>query len=170
MRETIPPKKIFIFGLDNAGKTSIVNAIKKIPNPGDTKPSLKFEIEKLNIKKADFVVWTAPGQVDYRKTWEKGFGDASVLLFIIDTLAVKRYDEALDELEKVLKHNETTNVPLILCYHKLDIPDAKRDLPLALATFSPDAFDDRPIYQSETTIFNPDSIIKLQDLLVEVSK
>lgn len=166
----IPPKKIFIFGLDAAGKTSMVNAIKKIPNPGATKPSLKFEIDKLNIKDVQFVTWTAPGQTDYRKSWEKGFGDASILLFIIDTLDIKRYNEAMEELNEVLKHNETTNVPLILCYHKLDIPDAKTNLPLALATFSPDAFDDRPIHQIETTIFNPDSIVKLQDLFVTIAK
>jgi len=170
VNKAIPPKKIFIFGLDNAGKTSIVNAIKKIPNPGNMKPSLSFEIDKLNIRGNEFILWVAPGQLDYRKIWEKGFENSSLLLFLIDTIDTKRYNEALNELNKVLEYNEITNVPLIICYHKLDIPEAKKDLPLALATFSPDVFDDRPIYQIETTIFNPESIIKLQKMFEELTK
>ena len=82
---------------------------------------------------------------------------------------IKRYDESKEELEKVLKFNETTGLPLIICYHKLDLPDAKLNLPMALATFSPDFFDERPIYQAETSIFNPGSIIKLQELFAEVA-
>lgn len=160
--------KIFLFGLDNSGKTSIVNSIKKLPNPGETSPTINFSISQIIIDNTEFVIWDAPGQINYRKNWGQGLGETRILCFVVDILDPDRFDDAKKELEKILNDAETRNLPLIICFHKLDIPDAKKNLPTARGKFSPTHFDDREIHTLETTIFNPDSILKLKSLFVDL--
>ena len=160
--------KIFLFGLDNSGKTSIVNAIKKLPNPGVTSPTLKFSISQIIIDNTEFVIWDAPGQVIYRENWTSGLGETKVLCFVVDVLSPERFDDAKAELIRIINEYETRTLPVIICFHKLDIPDAKKNLPTARGKFSPSHFDDRNVQTLETTIFNPDSILKLKSLFVDI--
>ena len=164
----IPKNKIFLFGIDNSGKTSIVNAINKIPDPGETSPTLSFNINQMIINNTEFVIWDAPGQVSYRDKWNDGLIESKILCFVVDVMAPNRYDEAKEELDKVLDNPETRNLPLVICLHKLDIPDAKKNLPTAKGMFSPDVFGGRQISRLETTIFNPDSILRLKSTFVQI--
>lgn len=160
--------KVFLFGLDNAGKTSIVNAMKKIPEPGNTTPTLRFSIDNLILVNTEFVIWDAPGQIAYRESWEKGLVDSRILCFIIDILAPDRFEESKGELDKILSNEVVKDVPLIICFNKLDIPDAKKDLPTAKELFKVDQFTNRKVTSIETTIFNPNSILDLKHLFVKI--
>lgn len=164
----ISKNKVFLFGLDNAGKTSIVNYINKLPNPGDTMPTLSFNINQIIIKATEFVIWDAPGQVRYRGKWSTGMVEARILCYVVDMSIPIRFNEAKMELDKVLVLEEAQELPLIICFHKLDFPDSQKALPKAKGMFSKDLFPGREVYTLETSIFNPDSILKLKDLLVEV--
>lgn len=160
--------KVFLFGLDNSGKTSIVNSIKKLPNPGDTSPTLNFSISQIIIDNTDFVIWDAPGQINLRKSWKSGLGESRILCFIVDVLEPERFEKAREELDKILSEEEVRNTPLIICFHKLDVPDAKHDLPKAKKVFSPNSINDFKVKTLETTIFNPDSILKLKEMFVDL--
>ena len=160
--------KVFLFGIDNAGKTSIVNAMKKIPEPGNTTPTLRFSIDNLILVNTEFVIWDAPGQITYREGWEKGIHESKILCFVIDVLAPDRFEESKEELDKVLNNEVVKNIPLIICFNKLDIPEAKKDLPKAKELFKSDQFADREVSSIDTTIFNPDSILKLKHMFVDV--
>ena len=160
--------KCFLFGLDNAGKTSIVNYINNLPDPGDTLPTLSFNINQIIIKDTEFIIWDAPGQVRYREKWKIGMLEAAILCYVVDMSIPIRFNEAKMELDKVLALDEAEGLPLIICFHKLDYPDSQKALPKAKGMFSKDLFSGRDVYTLETTIFNPDSILKLKDLLVEI--
>jgi len=160
--------KVFLFGLDNSGKTSIVNSMKKIPEPGNTLPTLRFAIDNLIVLNTEFVIWDAPGQISYREGWERGMENSKILCFVLDSLYPDRFDEAKGELLTVLSKNEVTDVPLIICFHKLDLPDAKQHLPKAKEMFKVDLIKDRVVRSIETTIFNPDSILKLKHMFVDI--
>ncbi|TFF95123.1 MAG: GTP-binding protein [Promethearchaeota archaeon] len=160
--------KIFLFGIDNSGKTSILNRIQNRPNPGDTSPTLSFNIDEMIIKQTEFVVWDAPGQVRYREKWDRGMLEAQILCFIVDLADNKRFDEAKEELQKVLDKPENRGLPLIICFHKVDLLKAKQNLPTAKGMFDPSLFDEREIYRLETSIMSPDSMIKLKDMFVDI--
>ncbi len=160
--------KIFLCGLDNSGKTSIVNSINKLPNPGKTSPTLNFNRAKVIIDLTEFVIWDAPGQARYRNLWEKNIKETSIICYIVDLLDQERYKESKEWLDKTLGESENKSLPLIVCFHKVDAFDAKKYLPDVKKVFKREDFSNRPVYFLETTIFNPDSILKLKALLVEV--
>ena len=160
--------KVFLFGLDNGGKTSIVNSIKNLQDPGATSPTIKFDISKMIIESTEFVIWDAPGQTLYREKWGKGVLESEILCFVIELIDPERFEEAKKVLDNMLDNSETRNLPLIICYNKVDVVGAKKNVSKARQIFKPEFITDRPVYQLETSIMNPDSILKLRKLFVEV--
>jgi len=160
--------KVFLFGLDNSGKTSIVNAIKKEPEPGKTKPTIAFNINSIILKATEFVIWDAPGQVLYRDKWKRGMLEAEILCFILDTADLERFDEAKEELNKILENPENRNLPLVICFHKMDLDDAKKNLPTARGMFQLPPFDERKLYKLETSIYIDETIEALKDKFIEI--
>ena len=160
--------KVFLFGLDNAGKTTLLNRIKEKPDPGQTSPTLGFSIDQMILKDVEFIVWEGGGQVAYRSRWSRGVMDSNILLFVVDTSDLPRFDEAKAELVKVLNDIETRGVPLIIAFHKMDLDKAKENAPTARGMFQPNVFDERPIYPIPTSIEMPETIDLLKDKLVEI--
>ncbi len=160
--------KIFLFGLDAAGKTTLVRYLKDeiiLENP---LPTTYFEIESTKIKNVDFIIWDAPGQLKYREQWSRGVLDANILLFLLDTADKGRFGEARTELHNILNHTDAGNVPLIFCYHKMDLDAALNNKDLAESFFDLEAILDRKIYPIETSVYDPPSIEFLKNLLVEM--
>ena len=58
--------KVFVFGLDNAGKTSLLKYLKEEEVVDDPSPTREFDVIKLVIENQNFFIWDAPGQVKYR--------------------------------------------------------------------------------------------------------
>ncbi len=56
--------KIFLFGLDFAGKTTLVSFIKGNSNL-DTIPMRAFHIAELILEDLNTIIWDAPGQIAY---------------------------------------------------------------------------------------------------------
>ena len=160
--------KIFLCGLDNSGKTSILNLIKKLPNPGDTSPTIRFQIDYTILEEIEFVIWDAPGQVIYRDRWKDGTTGTQIFCFILDIQSPERFEEAKGVLEDILNEEENANIPLVFCFHKIDIPDGKKNIPQAKDLFNPESMMDRLLHYLETSIMNPDSILKLEELFVKI--
>lgn len=160
--------KVFLFGLDNGGKTTLVRRIKEEPDPGKTTPTLGFSINQMIIDDTEFIVWEGGGQIHYRDRWSRGVLDASILLFVLDTADLKRFDEAKDELVKVLEDLNTQGIPLVIALHKIDLDSAQSNLTTAKNMFIPSLFDDRPIEQMVTSIEIPETIDQLKDKLVSL--
>ena len=160
--------KVFLFGLDNAGKTTLVNRIQDKPDPGKTSPTLGFSLNQMILNDVEFIVWEGGGQVAYRSRWSRGVLDSNILLFVVDLSDLARFDEAKAELLKVLNDMETRGVPLIIAFHKADLEKARENLPTARGMFQPSLFDDRPIHQLITSIEMSDSIDMLREKLVEI--
>jgi len=159
--------KVFLCGLDNSGKTSIVNSINKLPNPGKTIPTLNFNVAQVIIDLTEFVIWDAPGQLRYRDLWEKNIMKTQIICYIVDVVDQARYEVSLETLKKTLNNCQDETLPLIICFHKLDL-DAKKYLPKVKEIFRPELFKARKVHYLETTIFNPNSIIDLKGLFVKI--
>ncbi|MFX1259564.1 MAG: ADP-ribosylation factor-like protein [Promethearchaeota archaeon] len=159
--------KIFLFGLDNAGKTALCSFIKDESNL-KTKPTLMFNIDNLILKDIEFQVWDAPGQVQLRAMWNKNLGKSKILLFVLDTADVERFNEAKKELNKVLDDFETRNVSLVFCFHKMDLDKAQNNLKKAIDVFNLSSIQEREVHKLETTIKESEGIERLKNKLVEI--
>jgi small GTP-binding protein len=112
---------VFVFGLDRAGKTTLINIIKGGDYLAQIKPTIAFNVEKFIYENVHFQVWDAPGQKNLRDSWSKGYERANILMFVLDSSDKERFKEAQIEFSKVLSNPLTKGLPLLFCVHKVDI-------------------------------------------------
>lgn len=161
------PIKIFLFGIDNAGKTALSKALKG-EKVTATEPTITFDITKFVIKQVEFAIWDAPGQIKFREAWKEGIQKAQVLVFVVDVTDSPRFDEAKSELEKVLNALETARIPLVICFNKMDLPAAKKNHKLAQEKFRTQNIRDRMVYSFDTTIKKPETLNVVKDKLADI--
>lgn len=94
-------------GLDQAGKTSILNILDQNYNLMDNlKPTIGIERHEINILGISVMNWDLGGQERFRKDYFKNvkvFEQTDALFFVIDALNATRYEEALDYYDKILQ-------------------------------------------------------------------
>jgi small GTP-binding protein len=128
---------VFVFGLDNAGKTTLISQLRK----GvfiSTIPTLIADVVKINFgNEVSFRVYDMPGQEKYRETWiDYLTPDIKVLIFVIDSADSNRFEEAKEELFRILKvifdnssllnENENEKRPLLICGNKSDLKESQK--------------------------------------------
>jgi ADP-ribosylation factor-like protein 2 len=122
--------KIVLIGLDNSGKTSILNCLKGIKgisafnNPMPTKGLDVQSFEALNSK---YAIWDLGGQEayldDYFNDFKKIVKGTNKIIYVIDIQDTKRYDSALKYLRNVINSiEESKNIDFSVFLHKFD-PD-----------------------------------------------
>jgi ADP-ribosylation factor related protein 1 len=88
--------QVLIVGLDYAGKTSVLEQIKTIfcgmepLPPGKITPTIGLNIGKVSIDGANLVFWDVGGARSLRSLWERYYGEAHGLLFVIDAADTAR--------------------------------------------------------------------------------
>ncbi len=118
-----PFNKIFIFGIDEVGKSSLVRRIKTGEYTDNYfTPTKKFNIQYVkHDEKGLIAFWDMPGQYSFRKKWLTGSQDSNILVYMIDVSDQIRFAEARKELNFVLEHYELTGVPLLIIGNKIDL-------------------------------------------------
>jgi len=125
---TSPNRKVRILcvGLDNSGKTTIINFLKpKKAQPGDIVPTVGFNVEEFEKNGVMFTIFDMSGQGRYRNLWEHYYKDVGGIIFCIDSTDEIRMCVAKDELETLLASEDLRNVPLLFFANKMDLPLAK---------------------------------------------
>jgi len=123
--------KIVISGLDNAGKTSILTALKKKfdfeKEIMALKATIKIEYSSTMFLGNRVYFWDMGGQSVYREVYIKNpdlyFGKTDLFMYIIDIQDTKRFEESLNYLDSILTYFHKSgmeNVPLIVSFHKYD--------------------------------------------------
>jgi len=155
--------KIFLFGLDNAGKSTLVKYIKDEVIIKDGSPTRKFDIiSDVVINQFNFVIWDAPGQEKFRRDWGDGVRETEVLLFVFDISTLDRVQEAKKELEEILKLETVKRVPLVVCFHKKDIAEFNDDFKEALIDLELEKIEDREVYWLKTSVYEKETIDNLK--------
>jgi len=119
--------QILILGLDDAGKTTLLEQFKCLysgtPRPQTLKipPTVGLNIGKLDVARSKLVFWDLGGQSGLRVLWDKYFSDAHALVYVVDSTDQKRMEESRAELEKLMSHKELVDAPLLIFANKQDI-------------------------------------------------
>ena len=93
--------KVVVVGLDNAGKTTLINLLsgKKLSEVLNQSPTSMVNQVNISTQQTNIMAWDFGGQTQYRETYlqnpEEYFLGLDLVLFVIDTQDVPRYDEAL---------------------------------------------------------------------------
>jgi len=138
---------ILVLGLDNAGKTTLLEQIKAIyssdgrhPNL-NTVPTVGQNVSSIDLPDCYLRVWDVGGQHSLRGLWQSYYGSAHAIVFVIDSTDVGHADieklskgnvQEEDEgrlgecklvLEDVLQNEQTEGVPLLVLANKQDRED-----------------------------------------------
>jgi len=114
--------KVFLFGIDNAGKTSLTRRIKTGQyNDNFFTPSKRFNIEYIQRKNGLLSIWDSPGQSTFREKWLLGLQDSNIIIYMIDVAHQLRFEESKSEFWKIIDQNEFKDIPLLIIGNKIDL-------------------------------------------------
>ncbi|MBN1801397.1 MAG: 50S ribosome-binding GTPase [Candidatus Lokiarchaeota archaeon] len=128
--------KIAFAGLDNAGKTSFLIALRKKYNfqefVKELLPTKLIEFNAFNfLNQYNVNIWDMGGQEKYRQLYVKNlvyFEETDFLYYIIDIQDESKFENTLDYLKKILAIYKDLeyNKEVIICFSKFD-PKIKND-------------------------------------------
>eukprot|EP01120_Amphizonella_sp_Union-15-10_P014930 TRINITY_DN746_c0_g1_i7.p1 TRINITY_DN746_c0_g1~~TRINITY_DN746_c0_g1_i7.p1 ORF type:complete len:160 (-),score=31.65 TRINITY_DN746_c0_g1_i7:32-511(-) len=111
-------------GLDAAGKTTILYKLKQ----GEivtTIPTIGFNVERVQYKNINFIVWDLGGQDKMRSLWRHYYGQSTQgVIYVVDSNDRKRIEEAALELQKILREDELRDAVVLVLANKQDLPNA----------------------------------------------
>ncbi|XP_071818779.1 ADP-ribosylation factor-like protein 6 [Apostichopus japonicus] len=119
--------QILCVGLDNSGKTTIINKLKpKETQTEDIVPTIGFTVEKFKSTAVNFTVFDMSGQGKYRNLWEHYYKDAEGIIFVLDSSDKLRMVVAKEELDLLLQHSEIKGrrIPVLFFANKMDMKDS----------------------------------------------
>ncbi|MBD3213021.1 MAG: GTP-binding protein [Candidatus Lokiarchaeota archaeon] len=122
-------RKLILFGLDNAGKTSIVLTLKgdkSLLSYYSLSPTKDHKITNMEIGNTQINIWDFGGQEAYRDNHLKKINEyiegTSKIIYVIDVQDYKRYEKALAYFQRVLELiiDHRTDIDFSIFLHKYD--------------------------------------------------
>jgi ADP-ribosylation factor protein 1 len=115
--------RILMFGLDAAGKTTMLYA-SKLGEVVTTIPTIGFNVEQATLGKLSITLWDVGGRGKIRPLWRHYFEQASAFIFVVDSNDCERLDQACEELHQMANEDLLKNLPILIFANKQDLPNA----------------------------------------------
>lgn len=119
---------ILILGLDNAGKSTLLEQIKRMY--GKNYSGLPFEkitttvglnIGKINMSHVKLIFWDLGGQQELQSLWDKYYEECHGVIFVIDSTDETRMEESHQAFNKVVQDPQLQGIPLLILVNKQDL-------------------------------------------------
>eukprot|EP00033_Pygsuia_biforma_P001421 GCRY01001605.1.p1 GENE.GCRY01001605.1~~GCRY01001605.1.p1 ORF type:complete len:177 (+),score=19.76 GCRY01001605.1:244-774(+) len=160
---------VIIVGLDNSGKTTILNYLK----PPKTKvveitPTVGYLVEEFQRAKVTFTAFDMSGQGKYRSLWEYYYKDVQAIIFVIDSADRIRICVAKDELLNMLNHPDVKNtkIPILFLCNKMDLKNAMEPVDIVQAFDLDEVCSEKPFTFFPTNALTGDGLESALDWLV----
>lgn len=138
---------VLLLGLDNAGKTTLLEQIKAIYSAQGAQPNLKTvptvgqNVSLIDLPDCYLRIWDVGGQHSLRGLWQSYYSSAHAIVFVIDSTDVgdadierlREGDNSTEEegrlgecklvLEDVLQNENAEGVPVLVLANKQDRED-----------------------------------------------
>ena len=154
--------KLFIFGLDRAGKSVITNFLKTGSINEDTRPTVAFNVGFVEMENLKFEVYDTPGQKRFRSFWLREVNKSDVLIFVLDVSDPLRFEESKEEFKRLIVDLKKREVPLLFLFHKMDVDGSKENIGKAKEIFNLDSLYIFKLETMETTIKDLISMKKMR--------
>ncbi|XP_062134064.1 ADP-ribosylation factor-like protein 6 isoform X2 [Drosophila sulfurigaster albostrigata] len=137
---------ILVLGLNNSGKSTIVNHFKKSNEQSAIMvPTVGFLVEQFYTMGVSIKAMDMSGATRYRNLWEHQFKNCQGIIYVIDSSDRMRFVVVKDELDLVLQHPDLCNrtVPILFYGNKSDLEDSLSNVKIA-AALGLDNIKDKP--------------------------
>uniref|UniRef100_A0A0D3BZH4 Uncharacterized protein n=1 Tax=Brassica oleracea var. oleracea TaxID=109376 RepID=A0A0D3BZH4_BRAOL len=116
--------ELSLVGLQNAGKTSLVNAIATGGYSEDMIPTVGFNMRKVTKGNVTIKIWDLGGQRRFRTMWERYCRGVSAIVYVIDAADRDSVPISRSELHDLLTKSSLNGIPLLILGNKIDKSEA----------------------------------------------
>jgi len=121
---------ILILGLDNAGKTTFLEAakMKLVPNHQGANLQKITTTVGLNLGKIDtngvrLNFWDLGGQEELQALWDKYYQECHAIIYVVDSSDRERIEQSKETFNSMIKNENVRGVPLLVAANKQDLVD-----------------------------------------------
>ncbi|AAZ13270.1 ADP-ribosylation factor, putative [Trypanosoma equiperdum] len=125
--------QVVMCGLDNSGKTTIINQVK--PAQSSSKhitATVGYNVETFEKGRVAFTVFDMGGAKKFRGLWETYYDNIDAVIFVVDSSDHLRLCVVKSEIQAMLKHEDIRRelpgggrVPFLFFANKMDAAGAK---------------------------------------------
>ena len=115
--------RILMVGLDAAGKTTILYKFQ-LGEVVTTIPTVGFNVETVTYKNINLTMWDVGGQDKIRRLWNYYFTNVNAIIFVVDSNDSSRFEEAREEIAKLMRDDQLRDAALLVYANKQDLPNA----------------------------------------------
>ncbi|KAJ4767405.1 ADP-ribosylation factor family protein [Rhynchospora pubera] len=116
--------EISLIGLQNAGKTSLVNVIATGAYSEDMSPTVGFNMKKIVKGNVTIKLWDLGGQPRFRSMWERYCRSVSAIVYVVDAADRDNLLISKSELYDLLLKSSLSGIPLLILGNKIDKPES----------------------------------------------
>lgn len=119
---------VLILGLDNAGKTTLLENIKqqfgnKGLSPDKITPTVGQNVGHVKINNVLLKLWDLGGQESLRTLWDSYYNEAHAVIFVVDSTDKARLEECRNTLDKIITNEFIEGTPVLMLANKQDCED-----------------------------------------------
>mmetsp|Transcript_1343 Transcript_1343/g.2400 ORF Transcript_1343/g.2400 Transcript_1343/m.2400 type:complete len:234 (-) Transcript_1343:1508-2209(-) len=117
---------VLIIGIDSAGKTTLLENIKRnygaggLPSDKIT-PTIGMNLAKIRYDGAQVIFWDLGGQSKMRAMWEKYYMEANAVIYVVDSANEARIEEARFAFDNMLEDPSLSQTPVLIVANKQDM-------------------------------------------------
>lgn len=164
--------KVFLYGVDNVGKSSFMRYLKTGKFDLDYfAPTKQFIVHRIPLPQGyKILCWEMPGQKKFRRVWLRGVQESNILLFMLDACDEERFIEAKRAFWSIVTHYEVKNVPVLFIANKIDLVENQSKLSKIEPFFSLPELRDRKWSIKFTSLVTKEGIKEVIDWITETLK
>ena len=115
-----PEPNILILGLDNAGKTTLLNYLTHVNNK-ETSPTKGVNAKSIQCGGIKINVYDLGGQRAIRDYWKYYYDKVDALIYVVDASDDARIGECNTAFQELLKEEKLAKVPVLAYGNKNDL-------------------------------------------------
>ena len=115
---------ILLLGLDNSGKTTLLFLLIG-ENNENSRPTPGCNGKSCQISDNTIYLYDLGGLKAIREYWKYYYDNVDALIYVIDIIDEKRFDESRECLQNTLKDEKLNNLPLLIFCNKCDLKNSK---------------------------------------------
>eukprot|EP00879_Flechtneria_rotunda_P001405 GHRR01001557.1.p1 GENE.GHRR01001557.1~~GHRR01001557.1.p1 ORF type:complete len:222 (+),score=44.50 GHRR01001557.1:97-762(+) len=116
--------ELSLIGLQNAGKSSLVNVLTTGSFHEDMIPTVGFNMRKVTKGGVTIKMWDLGGQPRFRSLWERYCRGVQAIVYVVDAADPDAIEVSRKELHALLTKQSLDGIPLLVLGNKNDLPGA----------------------------------------------